>query len=48
MAQPTHSEVQAVDPVLTNMLVGYSQADSRFVASKAFHVPILKSQPTGN
>ena len=27
MTQPTHSEIQAVDPVLTNMLVGYMQAD---------------------
>lgn len=36
MAQPTHSEIQAVDPVLTNMLVGYMQADDRFVASRVF------------
>jgi hypothetical protein len=41
MAQPTHSEVQAVDPVLTSMLVGYQQADARFVANKVFPlVPI--------
>lgn len=36
MAQPTHSEVQAVDPVLTNMLVAYMQADDRFIASRLF------------
>lgn len=36
MAQPTHSEIQAVDPVLTNMLVGYQQADTRFVAGRVF------------
>lgn len=47
MAQPTHSEVQAVDPVLTNMLVGYMQADDRFVASKVFRpVPIDKQSGT--
>ena len=43
MAQPTHSEIQAVDPVLTNMLVGYMQADDRFVASRVFpSVPLDK------
>jgi len=36
MSQPTHSEIQAVDPVLTGMLVGYQQDDSRFVASRVF------------
>ena len=36
MAQPTHNEIQAVDPVLTQMLVSYSQADSRFVAGQVF------------
>lgn len=44
MAQPTHSEVQAVDPVLTNMLVGYSQDDNRFVASRAFPVVPVEKQ----
>jgi hypothetical protein len=38
MAQPTHSEVQAVDPILTSMLVGYQQADSRFVANRVFPI----------
>lgn len=36
MAQPTHSEIQVVDPVLTNMLLGYTQASDRFVAGKVF------------
>lgn len=36
MAQPTHTEVQAVDPILTQMLVGYMQADARFVAGRVF------------
>jgi hypothetical protein len=36
MAQPTHSELQVVDPVLTNMLVGYTQGADRFVAGKVF------------
>lgn len=41
MAQPTSSSVQAVDPVLTNICIGYQQADDRFVASKLFpYVPI--------
>lgn len=44
MAQPTHSEVQVVDPVLTNMLVGYMQADDRFVASKVFPVVPVATQ----
>lgn len=33
---PTINDVQAVNPVLTNMLVGYQQADERFVASRVF------------
>lgn len=44
MAQPTHSEVQAVDPVLTNMLVGYMQADTRFVANRVFPVINVEKQ----
>ena len=36
MSLPTANDVQAVDPVLTNMLVGYMQADSRFVADRVF------------
>jgi hypothetical protein len=36
MALPTINDVQAVEPVLTNMLVGYMQADDRFVAGRVF------------
>lgn len=36
MALPTVNDVQAVDPVLTNMLIGYMQADDRFVAGRVF------------
>lgn len=47
MAQPTHSEIQAIDPVLTNMLVGYMQASDRFVASRVFPaVPLEKQSGT--
>src|SRR3990167_5636449 len=38
MTLPTINDVQAVDPVLTNMLVGYMQSDLRFVASRAFPI----------
>lgn len=44
MAQPTHTEIQAVDPVLTNMLVGYMQSDDRFVASRLFPVVSIPNQ----
>lgn len=47
MAQPTHSEIQVVDPVMTNLLVGYMQADNRFIASRLFpFVPIEKQSAT--
>lgn len=36
MPSPTINDVQAVDPVLTNMLIGYQQGDTRFVASRVF------------
>lgn len=36
MPLPTTNDVQAVDPVLTNMLVGYQQSDDRFVANRVF------------
>lgn len=38
MSLPTRNDVGAVDPVLSNILVGYMQADSRFIASRAFPV----------
>lgn len=34
MTQPTVNVVQAVDPVLTNMLISYMQADNRFIADR--------------
>lgn len=47
MAQPTAGQVQAVDPVLTNMLVGYMQAQERFVASRVFPgIPTEKDSGT--
>lgn len=47
MALPTLNDVQAVEPILTNMLVGYQQADSRFVASRVFpSVPVEKDSGT--
>jgi hypothetical protein len=36
MPLPTINDIQAVDPVLTNLLVGYTQDDMRFVASRVF------------
>jgi hypothetical protein len=36
MSLPTVSDVQPVDPILTNLALGYMQADSRFVADKVF------------
>ena len=38
MSLPTINDVQAVEPVLTNLLIGYMQADDRFVASKVFPI----------
>jgi hypothetical protein len=47
MALPTVNDVQAVDPVLTNMLIGYQQAADRFVASRVFPaVPTDKDSGT--
>lgn len=36
MTLPTGKDVQAVDPVLTNMLVAYYQSENRFVADRVF------------
>ena len=36
MSLPTISDVQAVDPILTNMLVSYTQSDDRFIAGRLF------------
>jgi len=47
MSLPTINDVQAVEPVLTNMLVGYKQDQNRFVASKVFpYVPVDKDSGT--
>lgn len=43
MPLPTINDVQIAEPVLTNLLVGYMQADTRFVASRVFPaVPVDK------
>jgi hypothetical protein len=36
VTQPTINQIQAVDPVLTNMLISYMQSDDRFVADRVF------------
>lgn len=47
MAQPHINEIQAVDPILTNMLVGYMQSDFRFLAGRLFpSVPVDKDSGT--
>lgn len=47
MPTPTVNDVQPVDPILTNMLVGYMQADSRFLAGRlAPAVPVDKDSGT--
>lgn len=47
MALPTIKDVQAVDPVLQNMLVGYAQDETRFAALRAFPaVPVEKDSGT--
>jgi hypothetical protein len=46
MPLPTQLDVQAVDPVLTNLLVGYMQAESRFVAGRVFP-PVLVDKKSG-
>ncbi len=44
---PTINDLQLVEPVLTNMLVGYMQKEARFVASRVFpHVPVDKDSGT--
>jgi len=47
MTLPSVNDVGAVDPVLTNLLVGYMQAESRFVASRVFPpIPVEKDSGT--
>ena len=47
MTQPTGTSIQAVDPVLQNVLLTYFQSESRFVADSAFPgVPVDKDSGT--
>ena len=47
MSTPTVNDVQAVDPILTNMLLGYKQNAGRFVAGQLFPaVPVDKDSGT--
>lgn len=47
MALPTINDVQLVEPVLTNMMVGYRQSAANFVAGRAFpSVPVNSDSGT--
>lgn len=47
MSLPTAKDLQAVDPVLTNILVGFYQQQNRFVAGSVFpSVPVEKDSGT--
>lgn len=47
MTLPTAKDLQAVDPVLTNILVGYYQQQDRFIAGRVFpSVPVDKDSGT--
>ena len=47
MSLPTVSDVQAVEPILTNLLIGYQQAEDRFVAGRVFPaVPVAHDSGT--
>jgi hypothetical protein len=47
MSIPTVNDVQAIEPILTNMLVGYQQTEDRFVALRAFPaVPVKNDSGT--
>jgi hypothetical protein len=47
MPLPTINDVQAVEPILTNMLIGYMQDEGRFVAGRVFpSVPVDKDSGT--
>lgn len=47
MTMPTVNDVQAVEPILTNLLIGYQQADVRFVATRVFPgVPVVNDSGT--
>ena len=46
MAFPDVNDVQAVDPILQNLLVGYGQSETRFIADRAFP-PLSVSTDSG-
>lgn len=47
MTNPTINDVQAVEPILTNMLLGYQQADNRFISMRlAPPVPVQNDSGT--
>lgn len=47
MARPTVNDVQLVEPVLTNALISYMQAESRFIADRVFPaVPVANDSGT--
>lgn len=47
MTLPSINDVQAVEPILTNMLIGYQQDDTRFVAGRVFPaVPVDQDSGT--
>jgi len=47
MSLPTAKDLQAIDPVLTNLLVGFYQQQSRFVAGNVFpSVPVTTDNGT--
>lgn len=47
MTLPSINDVQAVEPILTSMLIGYMQDDDRFVAGRVFPaVPVDKDSGT--
>ena len=47
MSLPTVNDVQAIEPILTNMLVGFQQAQDRFVAMRAFPaIPVTNDSGT--
>ena len=47
MPKPTRSDVRAVDPVLTNLLVGFMNEDAAYVANQAVDaIPVTSSAGT--
>ena len=47
MPKPTRTDVRAVDPVLTNLLVGFMNDDMGYVANQAVSdIPVNSSEGT--